>query len=186
MHHLLIKICFQDSLQRDWRFLFQCQGIAIPDSVMSIGQRAFQGCSSLESADIPDSVRVPNKTFPVAPSASTPLQAKSLLQSLHLVGGGSTARFPRSMGKTCGFLALCFGCRAPASSKRRLMLYAAGPGPLAPWMLSPNRFDLENILRNRRFWRNANDQQSQCGNKYAIVRTMYALYWLKACYSKCI
>ena len=48
---------------------------------------------------------------------------------------------------------LCFGCWAPGSSKTRLMLYVAGPGPLAPCCL---QFWFGEDSRNRRFWRNTN------------------------------
>ena len=51
----------------DQAFLWQCsslQSVTIPDSVTSIGDRAFWGCTSLQSVIIPDSVTsIGNKAF---------------------------------------------------------------------------------------------------------------------------
>ena len=43
-----------------------------------------------------------------------------------------------------------YGDAGSLSSKRHFSLYVVGPGPLTPWTLSPNRFDLENILAKKR------------------------------------
>ena len=91
--------------------------------------------------------RVPKKNHPCCTAGERTFAGKDFAPVLAVgrmilgcsLHGGFLQRsmggfFPRSMGKTCVFLALCFGCWAPTSSNRRFILYVAGPGPLAPWM----------------------------------------------------
>ena len=167
------------------------------------------------AAGVSSTIRVPAKTIPVAPVASQSLGAKTLSQlessaaaffELTLTGSlRFFGRFPRSTGrrgKACGFLTR-FDCWALEASKRRLMLYAAGPGPLAACTLSPNRFWFGKHVRTRKFLRNAWNgseplaaSRFRCGSKYVSnynYDVITYVYWFKngtvsvsICHTACV
>ena len=132
------------------------------------------GCKMrFKAPGVPCTFRVPEKTIPVALLARKPLQAKMSLQSLQSLAGGFCGStlggslhvgFLRTMGgffphgqnlwlskRPAAKADLCCGCWAPGSSKRCLILYVAGPGPLAPCCLQTvliwRRFSQSEILK---------------------------------------